>query len=675
VVAAIVALIFRNFVTNPNTPVQEKPRSKKSGANPEKSSYSRKLIYLTLAVFGLSGFTSLAYEVYWTKILTYFFKDSIYDLTIVLTAFLTGIVIGSIVCGKFIHKSKHPVFGLALVEILIGLFSLAGLFLISRFPYFINYLQTNTVLVDRFGEGFWTAGIMIRFGYAFLVIIIPTILFGATFPLVSRICAGDLKILGREIGLLNGVNTVGATLGSITAGFFFISLLGIQNSIIGMALLNIGAGLILTAAVPLDRKKLKFLILTATLVITLVAIVLLPGWNKVRMSTSFLEPNQPIEELLSLKYYREDAYGLTSVVELVPWKRKYLTTNRLYSHNSSDMMGLEDHRRLGHIPVMLHPRPQTALVIGLGAGISLRGVSDHDLKQIDCVELSGSVIEAARFFRAENDNVIDNPKVRFIVDDGRNYISTSNKKYDVIVGDILFPMSSGSSNIFSREYFSLCQKRLQPGGLICQWLPVHQLSMAEIKIIVKTFKTVFPNTSLWYGMIGESVPVIGCIGTEGKLAIDFQELQRKLGDASLVKKLEEVNLDNPYLFLSHFIMEGSAVDDFCRDVPVNTDDRPIIEFLAPKHAVQSHRLGVLNLLELNQVVEEVAPYLVNTGGEASRVKARIYRYAEGKKVIIEGYGLAVEGNTEGQSEKYQEAFEKDPENEDLMYCLKLCYNL
>ena len=113
---------------------------------------------------------------------------------------------------------------------------------------------------------------------------------------------------------------------------------------------------------------------------------------------------------------------------------------------------------------------------------------------------------------------------------------------------------------------------------------------------------------------------------------------------------------------------------FVKTNRLNTDDRPIIEFLAPKHAVQSHRLGVLNLLELNQVVKDVAPYLVNTGDD-SGVKTRIYRYAEGKKVIIEGYGMAIEGNMEGQSNKYQEAFENDPGNEDLMYCLKLCYNL
>jgi spermidine synthase len=627
-----------------------------------------KLVGLTLAIFGLSGFTGLAYEVYWTRILTFFFKDSIYDFTIVLTTFLAGIVAGSLLCGRFIRNGRNTGFWFAVGEILIGLSSLAGLFLIGRFPYLINDLQTNTALVNQYGEGFWRAGTMIRFGYASLLMIVPTCLFGATFPLVSRIVAGNAQTLGRRIGLMNGINTLGATLGSIMAGFVFISWLGLQKSIVLTALANIVAGLVLLAAIPLVRARLKWALAVGTAALTLVAAGLLPGWDKLRMSTSFLDQHQPLEDLLSLEFYREDASGMTSVVELKPLHRKYLVSNRLYGQNSSDLMGLEDHRRLGHIPMLLHPHPQSALVIGLGAGMTLRGVSDHPVKTIDCVEIAPGVIEAAGYFGAENNHIVDNPRVHFIVDDGRSFVSTTRRKYDVIIMDILFPMSAGSSTVFSREYFERCKARLQPGGLVCQWLPVHQFSLEEIKIIVATFQSVFPHTSLWYGLIGESTAVVGCIGAEQPLAIDFAKLAEACREPLLVKELREVNLGNPDLLLSSFIAADGTVSNFCRGRPLNTDDRPLIEFLAPKLAVQSSRQGRMNLLELSRLVEDVAPHI----NDRAKIFPRdsLQRRVAGKAAVIEGYRLSLDENADGQLAKYREALAQDPANEDLQDSIK-----
>lgn len=671
IIVAVLWLMLRNPVqAGALISRREKKLHSRDRETSEPDQVSAKFVYLTLAVFGLSGFTSLAYEVCWTRILTFFFRDSLYDFAIVLTTFLVGIVIGSFLGGKFIAKRTNAGLWLAGVEILIGVFALLGLFLVARFPHLINHLQTNTALVTRFGEHFWRAGILLRFGYAALLMLIPTILFGATFPLVSRICAGNSPTLGQRIGLMSGVNTLGATLGSVMAGFIFIAAFGIQKSIMLTALLNIAAGLILLTAVPLIPRRLRWSAVAGTGAASLVLVLALPGWDKLRMSTSFLEQSQPLEELLSLEFYQEDAGGVTSVVELKPLQRKYLVSNRLYAQNNSDMMGLEDHRRLGHIPLLLHPHPQSALVIGLGAGITLRAVSDH-ATTIDCVELSPGVIKAAAFFSAENNRVTENSRVHFIVDDGRSHVSATQKKYDVIVMDILFPMSAGSSTVFSREYFEQCKQRLQPGGLVCQWLPVHQLSLEEIKIIVATFQNVFPHTSLWYGLVGESTGVIGLVGSEQELTIDFGKLAENFRDAATVKELSEVNLGNPALFLSHFIMAGDAVAEFCRGAPLNTDDRPRIEFLAPKLAVQSSRQGVLNLLEFARLVGDVSPHVTNIGDNAAKdsIQTQLKRYTAGKQSIIEGFRQAMEDNPDGQLRTYQDALARDPTNEDLLYTI------
>jgi spermidine synthase len=616
-----------------------------------------RLVAAVLAVYAVSGFTSLAYEVYWTRILTLFFKDSIYDLTVVLTVFLLGLVGGSLIGGRIATRTAKPVLALGIVEILIGLASLGGLALVSRLPYLINDLQTNAPLYDRYGDAYFTMSVVFRFASALALMIVPTTLFGATFPIVAGICAADPASVGRRIGLASALNTAGSALGALFAGFVFIATLGLHSSVVATASINALAGLVLVSLAPLPIQRRRAL-LGGTVAAVAGAALLLPEWDRLRMSTSFLEPNQPISDYLSLVYYGEDATGMTSVVDLAAYKRRYLVTNRTYAHNTSDLRGLEDHRRLGEIPVLLHPSPRTALVVGLGAGITLRGVVDMGVDSVDMVELSPGVVEAARYFSEENGHVLDSPRVHAIVDDGRGYVATTRKTYDVVVGDIMFPMSSGSTSLSSREYFDLVRRRLAPGGLYVQWLPAHQLDPAELRIAIATFQSVFPAASLWLGMVGESVPVVGCLGQNGAFAVDLPAIERRLSDAAIASRLREVNLGSACLLLSHFVMGPSGMEQMARGAPLNTDDRPVVEFLAPLHSVRPRAIGVANMVDLVDRAEDV-------GAVAPGAPARFGRCAAAKHVIIQGLRDGVDGHRDAQLRRYEAALAQDPENEDL----------
>jgi spermidine synthase len=609
------------------------------------------VVMVALAVYAVSGFTSLAYEVYWTRMLTLFFKDSIYDLTVVLTTFLLGLVLGSALGGRLATRTSSPAVALGLVEILIGLASFAGLALVSRLPYLVNDLQTNGPLYDRFGDSYWTMAIVLRFSSAFALLIVPTTLFGTTFPLIARLCAPDPSVVGNRIGMAWALNTVGSTLGALTAGFVFLASLGLRGSVIATAWINGAAGLALLLVAPSRHRRRLVGVSLGALV---ASALLLPEWDKLRMSTSFLEPSQPISDYLSLLYYGEDATGMTSAVELVPYKRKYLITNRVYAHNTSDLRGLEDHRRLGEIPVLLHPDPKTALVIGLGAGITLRGVADLGVQAIDLVELSRGVIEAARTFGEENAHVLDNPHVHAIVDDARGYVATTRERYDVVVGDIMFPMSSGSTSLSSREYFDLVRSRLAPGGLYMQWLPAHQLDRQELRIVLATFQSAFPQASVWLGMIGESVPVVGCLGTRGGAEPDAAEVERRLSDPAVASRAREVNLGSACLLLSNFVMGPAGLAQMVRGAPLNTDDRPTIEFLSPMHALRHRAIGVGNLVDLSERFEDVA-------GVDPPTLARLRRCVAAKRTIIRG----LEDDADARLARYMSALEADPSNEDL----------
>lgn len=598
---------------SPAEPVASKKSRRIKLEKPEKAPP----VMLIAIVFGICGFTGLAYEVFWTRLLSLFFKDSIYDLTIVLTSYLTGLAIGSLVSAYGLKRVKRPVHLLAGLSVLIGFSALGGLYLVSQFPYWMNHLQTNSAMVEQYQSRYWLAGNVVRFGYAMLLMFVPTCLFGAVLPVVSRLGTATVETIGRRIGLLGAINTLGSALGALAAGFVLIGAMGLANGVMLMAFCNVIAGLLLVRSWVL--RGTVFLV-----AMTMAALV--PPWDRMRMSLSFLEPDQRLEDVIEQQFYREDVHGITAVVYLKPFDRKYLVTNRLFTQNSSAMMGFEDHRRLGHVPMLLHPKPSSALAVGLGAGITLRGMADHPVESIDCVELSPTVIEAARHFPEENGKVLDNPRVHMIADDARHFMRTSAKQYDVIVLDIFHPMSGGSSMIFSREYYEAARRRLATGGLICQWLPAHQLSMDEVQTIAATFQSVFPHVSLWFGLIGESTAVVGLIGSESPLSIDYSQLSQRCAAHT---ELREFELGSADRVLSHFIIADQRIRDFAGSAPIDRDDRPVVEMGAPKVARRAREMGPLNLQALAAQAADVRPFVRNPpqdwspDQEATRIKAMV----------------------------------------------------
>ena len=326
--------------------------------------------------------------------------------------------------------------------------------------------------------------------------------------------------------------------------------------------------------------KPKYLLL-GTIMLAAILWIFLPKWDKFEMSVVSFGDMRENHKIL---FYEEDAHGIVSVMDIfAPYNsRKILTTNRRFTQSSSNnLFGPGDHQRLGILPLLIHPKAENVLIIGLGAGITLRGANEFPDVKIDCVEISGSVVEAAGYFGKENNYVLDAENVNIIINDGRSVIRNTNKSYDVIIADIFFPATSGSSNVFSREYYEMCKKRLNSGGIMAQWLPMHQLSPKEFDIIVKTFASVFEHNQLWLGLIGSSVPVVGIIGSKEAIVIDGLRLSELYRDQDLRDVLSQIALDDKYMFLSHFIANVKDMP-LSNNIPINTDDRPILEFLNPK---------------------------------------------------------------------------------------------
>ena len=236
---------------------------------PDRHRYPPYVYPVILSVYGLSGFCALAYEVLWTRVLVFYVHSTTYAFTIMLSSFLLGIALGSLVFGRFIDKAKQHLSLLALIEVLIGLFAILSIWEFSK----LNDLMVS--FTDRLPS--WQMFVLARYVGAFLIMFIPTLLMGIAFPLASKIYSQNQESLGRYVGNIYSVNTVGSVLGSILAGFVMVPLIGITNGIILVASLNLMLGIVILLSNPFMRRTGKFAALASIAVIIPVAGVGIPS--------------------------------------------------------------------------------------------------------------------------------------------------------------------------------------------------------------------------------------------------------------------------------------------------------------------------------------------------------------------------------------------------------------
>jgi spermidine synthase len=224
----------------------------------------------------------------------------------------------------------------------------------------------------------------------------------------------------------------------------------------------------------------------------------------------------------------------------------------------------------------LHPDPQEVLVIAFGGGITLASVEKHRPSRLDCVEVVPGVFEAARFFDEYNDGVyerLDSGGINVIVDDGRNHVLRTERLYDVIISDSTHPATADSWVLYTEQFYRLCRERLGAGGYFAQWLPLHGLGDDDYRMIVRTFRSVFPHASLW---LTTDYSIL--LGTPGELRIDVGDLEERLQRPGVGDSLRTVDLGDAVSFLSTLALGERAIEAYAGSGPVNTDDRPYISF-------------------------------------------------------------------------------------------------
>ena len=652
-VAAIALVLARKASATEDASYQLKDRPIK----PEPSlTDNRQLItdnYLALWAIGISGFCALAYEVLWTRIMVFFLGSTTYAFATMLAAFLFGIALGSMVFARWVDRMKQPVAVFGIVQLGIGLFALILM------PAFEELYGMSRALQSTFGSSrFWT------FFSCFLVMCLPTFLMGASFPIVTKIYTGSARQLGKSIGNVYAINTVGSILGAFCAGFILIPILGIRpsivltvalNSVIGCLLVWRGSGQTETGRQLLQGVSIAMPVLNAGLAVILLLTINQPLFLK----SAIFKTQRPGDTLVD--YNEEVDATVTTLKDDEGVYRLYVDTNQAADASRWDS---PSHRVIAHLPLLLHPRPKRALVVGFGMGLTSYSITQHGVK-VDAIELSQGVIAAAqKHFTHINGNVFESPLFNYKLNDGRNHILMTKTKYDMISTGIIHPLvSAGSSNIYTADFYRLCRRILAEGGIMCQWVPLHRLPEEHYKMIVRTFIEVFPETTLWYKYTPDFVILIG---TLKPLSIDYKNFIARSKIASIREGLAADDLDGMSL-LDSFMMGPETVRKYVGVGPIHTDNRPRLEFFRGADLVGTTTQNVSGMAKHR---EPVLRYLTNydtTPAETRAVRAELDTYFKATQELIRGQIAYARGQYQNAANIMDKAVRLNSADETIRY--------
>lgn len=515
-----------------------------------------------LAAFACSGAAALVYEVAWTRSLATILGSTTYALSTMLGTFMTGLAIGGIIGGKIADRSRNLLLLFAIAEFGIGIFGVLTVPIIKLLPTVYFFLHQYFKL----SPSLYFAG---QFIASSVVMMIPTVLMGATFPVVTRHLTERVEELGATVGKAYSMNTVGAILGAYASGFFLIPTIGVRMTTFTAAALNVGAALCMfILSRPANKSRVVGAAFLALLLTVAMAIVTTPTEAKVNIFNfytasrfgSFEDYRQIVSSAGNNVLFRKDSReGTVTLWREVDGLLRLRVGGKIEGTSVQD---LENTLLLAYLPIAAHPAPKTFLNIGLGVGITL-GAARGVLDDVSLVEINDAVIEAIEKFGPKG--LLDGIHVE--VNDARNHLLFSSRTYDIISSEPSYPSDQPTGNLFTEDFYRIAATRLNKNGIFCQWLPLHMMSSDDVSIAVKTFTTVFPHASLW--KVPRSNDLI-LIGSATPFFFPPEVVQEKV---TLLVGEEELSLT-----LSKSPEEITEIVRTFRHLPVNSDDRPILEF-------------------------------------------------------------------------------------------------
>ena len=554
---------------------RSKPDRGRSGAQSDSASVARPA--LAAAVLGISGFASLVHEIAWTRILSLVLGPTTYAFAISLAAVVAGVAAGSGAATWWttrIKKRRHPA-ALAIV------LAAAALTIVVTSWLAGSHVPSQVAREVAASPGSFSELLRRGMLLSSLLIIPTSFCLGAAFPLALAIADTGSAAAPARFGLIYAVNTIGSVAGTLLAGFVLIPTVGLANTLALAAFSLISAAVIVLVAGAVDggMRWVSYGLGAASILVMLFG----PAWDKALLASGvylyapFVPKTLDLETQLkagTLLYYKDGAPATVSVKRLTG-TTTLAVDGKTDASNRSDML---TQKLVAHLPLLLHPAPRDVAIVGLGSGVTVGAALSHPVERVEVVEISPEVVEASRFFAAENHRALADPRTHLIVGDGRSHLLLSNRQYDVIISEPSNPWIAGVAALFTREFFEGVRARLKPGGLICQWAHTYTISASDLRSIIATFTSVFPNGTAWMVNDNDVLLVAGL----DPVVPQLENIERHWSRGEAAANLAEVGATRPFHLLSLFAAGPEALAGYAANADLLDDDRMRLEFSAPR---------------------------------------------------------------------------------------------
>lgn len=518
---------------------------------------------LAIALYVLAGGVALGYEVVWSQAIVQFMSTRAFAFSVVLATYLAGLALGAALFARWADRVRDPwgVFGL-----LIALAGLAALLQMALLGDWLIALQTLAERAAWALTGNDLARMCARFAAAALTIVfLPTLFLGAAFPAALRLIVADGHV-GQGVGVVAALNTLGGIAGTVLTGFVLVPQLGLMRTLAVLAIAAVAIGLI---AVLWRRQSGR---LTATTVAAAVAVCLTAALIPIDKLATLL----PAARKGEIVFYEEGRGATVAVVEQKGGKGSF---RRLYiqgvSNSGDSLPSLRYMRLQALLPLIIHRgEPKSALVIGLGTGITagaLLNVASLDRRV--AAELLPSVARAAARFTG-NYGAHRDPRLEIRLRDGRRELLQNDARYDLITLEPPPPSAAGVANLYSTDFYRLAASRLEPKGMVAQWLPLPTQNEEDTRSLVQSFIEVFPHAALWTTELHEML----LIGSFEPMPLDLKTISGRFADPAIQGTLAEVGIASPAALLATWIADRERLVTFAGNASPVTDDRPRIEY-------------------------------------------------------------------------------------------------
>jgi spermidine synthase len=519
----------------------------------------------------VSGMAALGLEVVWTRLLTLLFSATVYSFALMLASFLFGIYYGSRRASRTIDAHPNPVRCFADLELGLGV----SVALLAVLTYIAPAVFTILIwgLTRVAGNNFAFGSIAAQLFVGGLLIVVPTILLGATFPAAVRICTPGAERAGSGAARVYAANTGGAIAGSLLAGFVLIPAFGSRNSLVMLAALFLVNGLLLLrcAGQRCFWRDPRALLCVGVTVVAAAGGLALP--HQTVANYGLQKSAHP-----TLLYHGEGVAHSVDVVR-APNQNVIMMVD---GNTEADTSFIQRRHFIlkGHLPLLLHPAPRDVAVVGLGLGVTLAATERNpEVAHIQVIELTPEMVLAQQHLEQITGGVLHSPKINVRIDDGRNFLAMTDRQFDMITADPIHPRISGVGYLYTEEYYRAIRQRLKSGGVVCQWMPMYNISRESFNVAFRTFARVFDNASFWY-VRGHGL----FVATSEPFEIDYGRLKERTAAPAVAEDLDSIEIKGPAGLLSHLLMGPAQIKRYLAasgEDKLNTDDNARLEYDTP----------------------------------------------------------------------------------------------